>query len=199
MPKYGLTQAPVFKEQGDINETSPYGEKRGTYVHKGVDVVRNIGYNTTATIVAIADGTVTAVKNTVTGVTKAHPEGNYVDVDHGDGLVSRYFHLKHGSIPASIRRGAVVQKGDVLGYMGNTGDSQGAHLHFQLEQNGKPIDGTPYLKGAKVIGGATAEEYIKKIVQKVGYSDLAAATAAFKAVNHPFATDLWRKLWEALG
>ena len=196
---YRLTQAPVFKEPGDIYETSPFGEKRGTYIHKGVDVVRNIGYNTTATIVAIADGTVTAVKNTVTGVTKAHPEGNYVDVDHGGGLVSRYFHLKCGSIPASVRRGAAVKKGTVLGYMGNTGDSYGAHLHFQLEQNGKPIDGTPYLKGVKVIGGATAEEYIKKIVQKVGYSDPAAATAAFKAVNHPFAADLWRKLWEALG
>ena len=36
--------------------------------------------------------------------------------------------------------------------MGNTGDSYGAHLHFQLEQNGTPIDGAPYLKGQKVIG-----------------------------------------------
>ena len=97
-----------------------------------------------------------------------------------------------------MRVGAAVKAGDVLGHMGNTGDSYGAHLHFQLEQNGKPIDGTPYLKGVKVIGGATAEEYIKKIVQKVGYSDPASAMAAFKAVRHPFAADLWRKLWEAL-
>ena len=202
MKKYGMKKAPVFLEAGDVCETSPYGEKRGNYIHRGVDVVRNVGYNTTATIVAIADGKVTAVKNTVTGVTKAHPEGNYVDIDHGGGMVSRYFHLKHGSIPASVRVGAAVKKGTVLGFMGNTGDSQGAHLHFQLEQNGKPIDGAPYLKGQKVIGGAVAnipaEEYIKKIVAKVGYDDPAAAIAAFKKAQHPFPADLWRKLWEAL-
>ena len=116
-------------------------------------MVRFAGYNTTATIVAIADGRVTAVKNTVTGVDHRHNfEGNYVCVDHGGGMVSKYFHLKHGSIPASIRVGAAVKKGDTLGYMGNTGDSYGAHLHFQLEKNGVPIDGTPHLKGQKAVG-----------------------------------------------
>ena len=174
---YRLTQAPVFKEPGDIYETSPFGEKRGTYIHKGVDIVRRVGGgNTTATIVAI---------------------------DHGGGLVTKYFHLKYGSIPVGICIGATVNRGATLGYMGNTGDSYGAHLHFQIEQNGKPIDGAPYLKGQKVIGGTVAnipaEEYIKKIVAKVGYDDPAAAVAAFKKAQHPFLADLWRKLWEALG
>jgi|GEM_PF-1612671 len=197
---YGLAQAPVFQEPGDIYETSPFGEMRGTYIHKGVDIVRRYsGGNKTATIVAIADGKVVAVKNTVTGVDhNRNLEGNYVAVDHGGGLVTKYFHLKYGSVPASICRGATVKKGAVLGYMGNTGDSYGAHLHFQIEQNGKPIDGAPYLKGQKVIGGATAEEYIKKIVQKVGYDDPASAIAAFKMAKHRFPADLWRKLWEAV-
>lgn len=198
MKKYGLKKAPVFAEVGDICETSAFGEMRGSIPHKGVDVVRNAGYNTTATIVAIADGTVKAVKNTVVGVTKAHLEGNYVDVDHGGGIVTRYFHLKYGSIPASVRVGAAVKKGTVLGFMGNTGDSQGAHLHFQLEQNGKPIDGTPYLKGQKTLDGVVAEECIRKIVAKVGYDDAASAIAAFKTAKHKFPADLWRKLWEAL-
>lgn len=199
MQRYGLTKAPVFKEQGDINETSPFGEKRGAYIHKGVDIVRHIGRNTTATIVAIADGTVTAVKNTVTGVDhRQNREGNYVVLDHGGGTVTKYFHLKYGSIPASVRVGAAVKAGDVLGHMGNTGDSYGAHLHFQLEQNGKPIDGAPYLRGEKRLGGTAEADYIRKIVQQVGYSDPASAMAAFKAVRHPFAADLWRKLWEAL-
>ena len=200
MLAYGLSQAPVFKEPGDICETSPFGETRGRVKHKGVDVVRNVGYNTTATIVAIAAGKVTAVKNTVTGVDHARDlEGNYVTIDHGGGIVTKYFHLKYGSIPASARVGATVQKGTVIGVMGNTGDSYGAHLHFQIEQNGVPVDGAPYLKGAKVIGGATAEDYIKKIVQKVGYDDPATVIAAWKKVQHPFPADLWRKLWEALG
>lgn len=166
MTRYGLSQSPVFKEPGDINETSPFGEKRGSYIHKGVDVVRHVGYNTTATIVAIADGKITAVKNTVTGVDKRHPEGNYVDVDHGNGMVSRYFHLKYGSIPATVRAGVTVHKGDTIGYMGNTGDSRGAHLHFQLEQNGQAIDGTPYLKEQKVIGGTLENDLA--VLQKHG-------------------------------
>ncbi len=170
MAKYGLSQSPVFKEKGDINETSPFGKRtlNGKVVnHKGVDVVRHIGYNTTATIVAIADGKVKAVKNTVAGVDhKKNLAGNYVDIDHGGGMVSRYFHLKYGSIPASVRVGATVKKGDVIGVMGNTGDSYGAHLHFQLEQNGVPVDGASYLKGQKVIGGTLANDLV--VLQRQG-------------------------------
>ena len=159
MGKYGLSKCPAFKETGDAYETSPFGEKRGSYTHKGVDIVRNVGYNTTATIVAIASGTVTAVKNIVTGVDHVNNvEGNYVVVDHGGGMVTKYYHLKYGSIPANIRKGVTVKAGDTLGFMGNTGDSTGAHLHFQFEQNGTPIDGAPYLKGQKVIGGAAKSQ-----------------------------------------
>lgn len=159
MGKYGLSKCPVFKETGDAYETSPFGEPRGSYTHKGVDLVRNVGYNTTATIVVIASGTVTAVKNTVTGVDHVHNvEGNYVVVDHGGGMVSKYYHLKYGSIPAGIRKGVTVKAGDTLGFMGNTGDSTGAHLHFQLEQDGKPIDPKPYITGQKVIGGAAKSQ-----------------------------------------
>lgn len=197
--KYGLTQSPVFKEPGDIYETAPFNQKRTDYIHKGVDIVRNVGWNTTATIVAIADGKVKTVKDTVLTIDhNRNLEGNFVDIDHGSGLVSRYFHLEYSSIPSAIRVGASVKKGDAIGFMGNTGDSNGAHLHFQLEQNGVPIDGAPYLKGQKVIGGLTKDDYIKKIVEKVGYDSPAAVITAFRAVQHPFATDLFRKLYEAL-
>ena len=46
MGKYGLAKCPVFKEDGDAWETAPFGERRGTYTHKGVDIVRHIGFNT---------------------------------------------------------------------------------------------------------------------------------------------------------
>lgn len=164
MGKYGLSKCPVFKETGDAYETSPFGEPRSSYTHKGVDLVRNVGYNTTATIVAIASGTVTAVKNTVTGVDHVHNvEGNYVVVDHGGGMVSKYFHLKYGSIPAGICKGVTVKAGDTLGFMGNTGDSTGAHLHFQLEQDGTPIDPKPYIKCGKDIGGAAKSQLERDI------------------------------------
>ena len=175
MSKYGLSQAPVFKEQGDIYQTSPFGKRtlNGKVVnHKGVDVVRYIGYNALATIVAIAGGKVTAVKNTVQGVDhKSNLAGNYVAIDHGGGIVTKYYHLKYGSIPAAVKVGATVKKGDTIGYMGNTGDSYGAHLHFQIEQNGTPIDGAPYLKGQKVIGGGNNGGTLKAdlaVLQKKG-------------------------------
>ena len=197
--KYGLSQAPVFKESGDICETSPFGEKRGNYIHKGVDVVRNIGRNTTATIVAIADGRVIAVKNTVKGVDHVkNLEGNYVSIDHGNGLVSKYFHLAYGTIPGTVLVGKKIAKGTVIGKMGNTGDSYGAHLHFQLEKNGVPIDGAPYLKGQKRIGGKTKDDYIAMIVEKVGFDNPLGVIVAFKGVQHQYATDLFRKLYEAL-
>ena len=195
--KYGLSQSPVFKETGDIYETAPFGEKRGNYTHKGVDAVRNIGYNTTATIVAIADGRVVAVKNTVKGVDhKKNLEGNYVSIDHGNGLVSKYFHLAHESIPVSV--GSKVTRSTVIGKMGNTGDSYGAHLHFQLEKNGVAIDGTPYLKGEKIIGDLGKSDYIKLIVDKVGFDNKPTATATLNALVHPFPTDFLRKIYEAM-
>ena len=86
MGKYGLPKCPVFKEDGDAWETAPFGERRGTYTHKGVDIVRHVGCNTTATVTAIADGTVIGVRTTVTGVNHAaEVEGNYVAIDH-DGV-----------------------------------------------------------------------------------------------------------------
>ena len=112
MGKYGLAKCPVFKEDGDAWETAPFGERRGTYTHKGVDIVRHIGSNTTATITAIAGGTVIGVRTTVTGVNHAaEVEGNYVAIDHGGGMVTKYFHLRYGSIPAAIRKGAKVKPG----------------------------------------------------------------------------------------
>ena len=180
MGKYGLTKCPVFRETGDAYETAPFGEKRGTYTHKGVDIVRHIGYNTTATITAIADGTVTGVRTTVTGVNHSvDAEGNYVTIDHGGGMVTKYFHLRYGSIPAAIRKGAKVKAGETIGFMGNTGDSYGAHLHFQLEKDGKPIDGAPYLRGEKVIGAE----------KSTLAADLAKLVAA-KVITSP---DYWKK------
>ena len=107
------------------------------------------------------------MRTTVTGVNHSvDAEGNYVTIDHGGGMVTKYFHLRYGSIPAAIRKGAKVKAGETIGFMGNTGDSYGAHLHFQLEKDGKPIDGAPYLRGEKVIGAekSTLDADLAKLV-----------------------------------
>jgi murein DD-endopeptidase MepM/ murein hydrolase activator NlpD len=66
------------------------------------------------------------------------PAGTCVAIDHGDGLVSRYFHLERGSL--RVAAGDAVREGTVLGWMGKTGRATGEHLHFQIEKVGEPID-----------------------------------------------------------
>lgn len=73
------------------------------------------------------------------------PAGTNVAIDHGGGLVSRYFHLEKGSLRVS--RGGSVAPGAVLGWMGRTGRATGEHLHFQIERDGRPIDPLPLLSG----------------------------------------------------
>lgn len=157
-------KCPVFVEDGGINVTSPFGwrisptSKQGEG-HKGVDITRWAGYFELATICAFGNGVVKLTKDTVPWTDQHNPsnsEGNYVVIDHGGGFVTKYFHLKHGSV--LVAPGDQVCAGDVIGYMGTTGNSTGAHLHFQLEKDGVPIDALPYLIGEKTIIKQTEDE-----------------------------------------
>ena len=148
-----LKTCPIFKENGNALITTPYGTNIPDYPtkgkigsHYGLDLVRHIGYSTTATIVALDEGTVTAVCKNVKGVDHTNQTaGNYVKIEHSGGYATRYLHLKYGSIPDGIKVGAKVSKGDVIGYMGNTGNSYGAHLHFEVWKDGVRVNPEPYL------------------------------------------------------
>lgn len=101
--------------------------------HKGVDFDPGLG----APIMAIADGTVTQVVEQWGGL------GYYVIVAHNvNGLVfeSWYGHMYQGSITVGI--GQNVKLGEILGQVGDTGMSTGAHLHLEIHVNGEPVD--PY-------------------------------------------------------
>ena len=58
--------------------------------------------------------------------------GYFVEIEHPNKVVSRYLHLKKNSIIVKV--GDVVEKGQTLGYMGNTGDANGIHLHFAIRK-----------------------------------------------------------------
>ncbi|MFH1565472.1 MAG: M23 family metallopeptidase [bacterium] len=81
-------------------------------------------------IVATADGEISKVGYEAKGY------GNYIYIDHGEGYISRYAHLK--SVDTSIKKGVSVKQGQLLGIMGSTGgNSTGSHLHFVILYNGK--------------------------------------------------------------
>ena len=67
--------------------------------------------------------------------------GNCVKIDHGNGFATLYAHLDR----VDVRLGQQVAQGQTIGRMGNTGNSYGAHLHFEVWQNGRRINPVPYL------------------------------------------------------
>lgn len=141
------TQRKVLEGGGHVL-TSPFGTRTlngTTKTHQGVDLVGK-GY-TLDYVVAYDDGTVTAALNTCSGTTPA--TGNYVKVKHKSGAVSIYMHMARGSV--TVKVGDQVKRGQRLGYMGNTGRSTGAHLHFGLQIGGKYVDPLPYLQGGETV------------------------------------------------
>ena len=67
--------------------------------------------------------------------------GYCVDIDHGNGYATRYAHCSS----LTVSTGTYVQKGQIIGYVGNTGESYGAHLHFEIRYNGTPVNPSNYV------------------------------------------------------
>jgi murein DD-endopeptidase MepM/ murein hydrolase activator NlpD len=109
--------------------TSPFGYRWGR-LHAGIDI--GVPYGTP--IHAAAAGTVV-----LAGWTGGY--GNYTCIDHGGGLATCYAHQSS----FAVSTGAQVSQGQVIGYVGNTGHSFGAHLHFEVRINGNPVDPLGYL------------------------------------------------------
>lgn len=113
--------------------------------HNGIDLV-GAGY-TLDYVVAHSDGIVVGVVSNInynTSKSGRRIYGNYVKIKHSNGMYTFYAHLKCGSV--AVKVGDRVTKGQVLGYMGNTGYSFGAHLHFEVRNaNNAKIDPTHYV------------------------------------------------------
>jgi hypothetical protein len=99
-----------------------------------------------------------------TGITTENAAGNHVVVDIGEGNFVLYAHLKTGS--ATVKPGDRVQTGQVLGLLGNTGNSDAPHLHFHVMDGPSPLasQGLPYtfsrfeLRGRAVLDDATVSK-----------------------------------------
>lgn len=111
--------------------------------HGGIDLVRE-GYRLD-NITAHSDGTIVQVIKNINVNTPNEPTnpGNMVRIDHGNGFQTRYLHLAYGTVNVNV--GDRVSKGQILGFMGNTGNAFGAHLHFEVLKDGNRINPTEYL------------------------------------------------------
>lgn len=119
--------------------TQYYG---GSGNHLGIDIV---GKNYTIdTVVAHSEGTVifiqTGQKNNQ-GSTGNASYGNFVKLSHGKGYFTLYAHLD----TVNVKVGDKVKKGQIIGMMGNTGNSYGAHLHFEVYKNNTRTNPLSYL------------------------------------------------------
>jgi murein DD-endopeptidase MepM/ murein hydrolase activator NlpD len=101
--------------------------------HDGVDLAGKEGSD----IIAVAAGVVTHAG-------EQYGYGNLVEIDHGDGLVTRYGHARS----IEVKLGDVVRKGQVIALMGSTGRSTGPHVHFEVLKNGKSRNPEDYIQRA---------------------------------------------------
>ena len=108
---------------------NPFGGRAYEF-HPGMDIDGERG----DFVIAPANGTV--IKAGVTG-----GYGNMIEIDHGNGLTTRYGHLS--KIEAEV--GDTVTRGKLIGFIGSTGRSTGPHLHFELRLNDKPINPRHFL------------------------------------------------------
>jgi murein DD-endopeptidase MepM/ murein hydrolase activator NlpD len=141
-----LTFVPLRRPlTGELDMSSPFGVRMDPFVHEaamhtGVDFRGTVGDPVHATAAG--------------KVTKAGWEGGYgqlVEIDHGDGLSTRYGHLSE----IDVTVGQKVHIGQVVGRVGSTGRSTGPHLHYETRINGQPVNPLKFLAaGVKLFGGS---------------------------------------------
>jgi len=121
--------------------------------HNGMDFTAPTGTEVYAT----GDGTVSVVQSSQRGL------GNHIIIDHGFGYTTTYAHLNR----FNVRRGQKVSRGEVIGYVGNTGTSVAPHLHYEVKLNGNYVNPINYY-----FEDLTPDEYerIIEIASRTGQS-----------------------------
>ncbi|MGC2135186.1 MAG: M23 family metallopeptidase [Xanthobacteraceae bacterium] len=129
---------------GEIDETSPFGVRMDPFLHEpamhtGIDIRGEPGEPVHATAVG---------RVAIAGWDGGY--GNMVEIDHGNGLATRYGHLSQ----IDVHVGDEVRIGQVIGLIGSTGRSTGPHLHYETRVDGEPVNPQKFLEaGAKLFGG----------------------------------------------
>ena len=121
---------------------SPFGYRWGK-LHAGIDITAGFGSPIYAARSGTIEGTVTSCANVGSyGSRCGGGYGNYVIINHGDGMQSIYGHMMSNII---VSTGQSVQRGQIIGYMGGSGSSTGTHLHYGIYYGGPMRGGTPVI------------------------------------------------------
>jgi murein DD-endopeptidase MepM/ murein hydrolase activator NlpD len=109
--------------------TDPFTGKPAN--HKGVDFAGKAG----AEVIAVADGV-------VTWSSKRYGYGELVEINHGNGYATRYAHNSENLVAV----GDEVRKGQTVALMGDTGRATGPNLHFEVLQDGRPVNPVNFIR-----------------------------------------------------
>ena len=188
---------------GPFRTESPFGNRKGgkgvSKNHKGIDIKCPAGTK----VVAAASG-FAKFKSQV--APQGKPSfGYYIEIDHGNGFLTRYAHLSKSLIPSA---GKKVQAGEHIGFSGGaagkegSGSSTGAHLHYEVRYKGKPINpygtkllteykaGDPVGQGNNTAPPISSKASLDSLVSKAGvtpentvYNEDELAKAIFQRMN----------------
>lgn len=136
-----VDKIPLHPPVSNYHVTSGFGVRRDPFtrkykLHKGVDMAAPIN----AKIHVPSDGKVIFVGS-------RGGFGKTVEIDHGNGIVTEYAHLKR----IFVNKNQKVKRGQVLGVQGNTGKSTGQHLHYEIRYKGRPFDPDNFIKTGNTV------------------------------------------------
>jgi murein DD-endopeptidase MepM/ murein hydrolase activator NlpD len=140
-----LVTVPVRKPvAGEVDMSSPFGVRLDPFlgrpaIHTGIDLRGETGEPVHAT----AAGNVS-----IAGREGGY--GNMIEINHGNGLATRYGHLSE----IDVKVGQTVRIGDIIGRIGSTGRSTGPHLHYETRVNGEAVDPQKFLRAGVRLGSA---------------------------------------------
>jgi len=152
-------------------QAAPRAATRSLFMHEGIDLVAPAG----TPVYAAADGV-------VVGAAPNGRYGNWIRIDHGNKLATVYGHLM--AFAPGIEPGESVMRGELIGFVGSTGRSTGAHLHFEVLAEGKWVNpiGSPATKCSQ-LGGADLARLRKQVAASLKERDREAAATLLAVVQ----------------
>ena len=144
-----ITYLPTTTPPENYYLSSKFGARRDPFTkrwadHKGIDMA---GWHKTPIMSGGSGVVVKAEKNGSFGL--------YVEIDHGNGFISKYGHLSK----IKVQKGDKVSDNQIIGLMGSTGRSVSTHLHYEIWFNDEPIDPLKLIKAAKNVQKIKQQKY----------------------------------------